>query len=214
MKKTNKTLVSVGKYFREVSAVVLGVAITVSATVLINNQIQKKDTEYYLHSIKLELENITIPTLEGAINYYRLDAQYAQYLLSHDAKSYHADSIEYYRIAYQSIQRFSLSTNAFEMLKNFRPTRTMDKNLLLNLSAMFSYYSRYNDIFEWYFNTKWAHLEKAPTNNTADIMFDKNNPVAPLFDFYKFRFGKPLLQDCEALLEGTKQLLSLLEDYN
>ena len=62
------TVKKVGKYLREISVVVIGVAITLSASFWINNRNDKRDMNLYLYAIKLELdENIKFLEKEATI---------------------------------------------------------------------------------------------------------------------------------------------------
>ena len=56
MNKSKKTIRPIVKYFRELSIVVVGVAITVGIGLFVNNSNNRKDQKQYLNAIKLELE--------------------------------------------------------------------------------------------------------------------------------------------------------------
>ena len=73
----------IGKYLREISVVVIGVAITLSVSVWLGNRNEKKDIALHLHAIKMELEE-NEKNLENLIERLKLAAEYTNYLLSHD----------------------------------------------------------------------------------------------------------------------------------
>ena len=85
----------IGKYLREISVVVIGVAITLSVSYWISNKSEKRDMALYLNAIKLELEE-NIKTLERAIENLEPSVRYSNYLKSQDAKSLNSDSINSY----------------------------------------------------------------------------------------------------------------------
>ena len=137
MNKSKKSMTKIGKYLREVSVVVIGVAITVSIGLWVNNSNIKKDQKQYLDAIILELK-------ENAENfeYYAMGLQksvgYSNYINSHDEKSLNKDSIQYYangEFGWGNSNPVTLySEDAFEMFKSSGAMRQVnDKKLLLSI---------------------------------------------------------------------------------
>ena len=65
--KTNLSMQTIGKYLRELSVVVVGIAITFGISNWISNRNSKKDLEEYLNAIRLEL-NINVEEIDNEIN--------------------------------------------------------------------------------------------------------------------------------------------------
>jgi len=120
----------IGKYLREISVVVIGVAITLSVSYWISQRGEKRDLKLYLNAIKLELEE-NIETLERAIEDLKPSVRYSNYLRSVDAKSINSDSIDSYGDDITSNYMYSFQTNAFEMFKNSGHMRLIDDKELL-----------------------------------------------------------------------------------
>jgi len=131
MNNKQKSLIrKIGKYLREISVVVIGVAITLSASYWISQRGEKRDLKLYLNAIKLELEE-NIETLEGAIEDLKPSVRYSNYLGSVDAKSINSDSIDSYGDVFTVLKMYSFQTNAFEMFKNSGHMRLIDDKELL-----------------------------------------------------------------------------------
>ena len=59
-----KSIEKIGKYLREISVVVIGVAITLFASFLLTNSNEKKDIALYLSSLKME--SVTLSSVNQA----------------------------------------------------------------------------------------------------------------------------------------------------
>ena len=208
---TNRALIlrKIGKYVREVSIVVLGVAITLSVTVWLNNRNEKRDMGLYLNAIKIELEE-NIKIMDMAIDFLQVEAAYTTYLNSHDIQSYNEDTLEYYvHTTCYYLNKFPLKTNAFEMLKSSHIMRLLDdKELLLSLWNVYIDIDMLNTNFEWYFNTKWGHMEK-------DLSLIRNGMIsfetAPMYNFYIIALTTSGLKDWKAALNDTNETITKLE---
>lgn len=71
---------SVGKYLRELSIIVIGIAITLGISNWISHRNSKKEHEQYLNSIKLELRT-NIGMIENEIELLNESIDYTHYLL-------------------------------------------------------------------------------------------------------------------------------------
>ena len=120
MNKTKISFGKIGKYIREISVVVIGVAITLSASYWITNRKEKRDTTLYLNTIKLELkENLKILD-EFHQKFILPSVNYSDYLRSYDKKSLNVDSLKYYtyvRGIVFNVSPITIKTSAFEMFK-------------------------------------------------------------------------------------------------
>jgi hypothetical protein len=195
-----------GKYFREVSVVVIGVAITLSASYWISNKSEKRDMALYLKAIKLELEE-NIETLERAIEDLKPSVRYSNYLESLDAKSLNSDSLNSYGAAL-SVQMYSFQTNAFEMFKSSGVMRFIsDKEFLQSLWNMHENIIGIRTISDWYFQEKWSALKQE-----FPLLIDGQKPkVAPM---YYFHLSMPdlILAHYEQTLKKSKEMVLKLEN--
>ena len=215
MNKTKVSMNKIGKYLRELSIVVLGVAITLSVTIWINKGDEKRDMTLYLNAIKIEMEeNITI--VDNAREYLQYEAKYEEYLSSHDNQSLNDDTLGYYVVycCYQ-LQKVDLSTNAFEMLKSSGVMRLMDKDLLLLIWKSYQKFITLNDFFYSYYERKFEHIEreailiKNGELNLEDLKYAKH---APMYNFYAVSLAGAILQNWEENVEFVKEVLSKLDN--
>jgi hypothetical protein len=129
--KTKILAGAVAKYLREISVVVIGVAITLSASYWITGRNEKRDMALYLNAIKLELED-NINHLDAEVDYLEDWENYARYLKSHDKKSLHPDSIRRGANSdVSTIKYITFQTSAFEMFKISGAMRLIDDKVLL-----------------------------------------------------------------------------------
>jgi len=203
------------KYLRELSIVVLGVTITLSVTLWINNENEKRDMNLFLNAIKIEMEeNLTI--VDDAREYLQDETKYEEYLRSHDNQSLNNDTIEYYVACccYQ-LHKIELSTNAFEMLKSSGVMRLMDKDLLLSIWKSYQKFITLNDFFNSYYERKFEHIEKEAILiknedlNLEELNYKKN---APMYNFYTVSIAGAILQNWEENVTFVKEVLLKIDN--
>jgi hypothetical protein len=213
MNKSKISIKNLGKYTREVSVVVIGVAITLSATLWIGKKNEKKDMALYLNAIKIELEENTA-TMSKSIEYLRPEVEYENYLATHDKKLLNEDSLGYYATHNcYLLNKFAFKTNAFEMFKSSGIMRLIDdKELLLSIWNVYTSIVSLNETLKWHFDTKWRYMEK-------DLIFVENGMFdlsklaneTPMYFFYNIGLSSSVLNDCERALEYTKETVSKME---
>jgi hypothetical protein len=203
---------NLGKYVREVSVVVFGVAITLSVTIWISQKSEKRDVDLYLNTIKMELEE-NIIAIDKSIEYLRPAAKYEAYLRLHDKKSLNEDTLGYYASFFYEITTFRLKTNAFEMVKGSGIMRLLDdKELLLSTWDVYSDIVSVNEHLKWYSDKKWEYMEK-------DLLFvergtlslSKLPNVAPMYNFYNWGLSSGTLEGCKDLLKKMTETVEKLE---
>ena len=203
--KQNFSINKIGKYLCEISVVVIGVAITLSASYWISNKSEKRDMALYLDAIKLELEE-NIETLEQAIKDLEPSIKYSNYLRSLDVKSLNIDSISSYENAL-SVNMYSFQTNAFEMFKNSGIMRFIDdKEFLQSLWNMYEGIIGTRTISDWYFQEKWSALKQE-----IPLLIDGQKlKIAPM---YYFHLSMPnlMLVHYEKTLKKSKEMVLKLE---
>jgi len=213
MNKLKISMSKFGKFDREVSVVVIGVAITLTATLWINKKNEKRDMALYLNAMKIELdENIT--TIEGSIEYLRPAVEYEKYLKRLDIKSLDEDTLVYYASSCcYVINKFTFKTNAFEMFKNSGVMRLMDdKELFLSIWAVYTSIVSLNETLQWYFDTKWRYVEKDFLFIIGGMLdFSKLTNEAPMYNFYNPGLSSSILNGCENALMSTKEAIAKLE---
>lgn len=106
----------VGKYFCEVSVVIIGVTLTLMATSWINSCSEKKDLRLYLDAVKLELED-NLNMLQKAEEYIDKTLQLSEYLALNESEKHSRDSLKKYKSITQSFYFFVYKTEAFDRFK-------------------------------------------------------------------------------------------------
>ena len=206
MKEQKFSISKIGKYLREISVVVIGVAITLSVSFWISQRSEKRDITLYLNAIKLELEE-NIATLEWAIEELKPSVKYSNYLKSQDTKSLKSDSIKSHGDAF-SVNMYSFQTNAFEMFKNSGVMRFIDdKEFLQSLWNMYEGIIGIRTISDWYFQEKWNALKQ----DIPLLIEDQKQKIAPL---YYFHLAMPdlMLAHYEKVLKKSKVMVLRLEN--
>jgi hypothetical protein len=202
------------KYLREVSVVVIGVAITLSATLWISQKSEKKDLNLYLNAVKMELEE-NIDKLNKVFEYAQLEINYTNYLLSNDRKLLNVDTLFYYAQAccYNN-EIFSFKTYAFEMFKTSGIMRLVDdKELLLTLWRVYDALLMQMKILDVYSELKMEELKKEMLLIDAYNLTPKTFiNITPMYNFYKHGATNSLLRT-KFLLNNTEEAVKELERY-
>jgi len=201
---TNK----ISQYFREISVVVIGVAITLSVGNWISNNNEKRDIVLYLTAIKLELED-NIQLLEDEANYLEDWENYALYLRSHDKKSLHADSIrglDYPGLG--SVSNFIFHTSAFEMFKASGAMRLInDKEMLQSLWRMYLRLEIAKIQLDKYYQLKMEEGDKI-----SQLILEGTPIPIPLYDFFYKYAGFGALEGCKYRLKELKETVEKIEN--
>ena len=204
----DKSINKIVKYLREVSVVVFGVAITLSASYFITRSSEKRDMRLYLTAIKMELEeNIKICDMHAI--YYKSGVKYANYLNSDDKAALSMDSIWHYQNAYYGgLGKFIFKNNAFEMFKSSGNMRLLnDKELLL-------------EMWDLYFGLSYIknNLDELLVMRDADMMKEwewtdtESQKNIPMYNFYKNKEAPYIMQYlCETGSAGLKEFVVLLD---
>ena len=213
MNKSKFSISKIGNYLREISIVVIGVAITLSVSVWINNRNEKKDMALYLNAIKLELEENT-KILDQAIEELKPAVRYSIYLTLHDKKSLNKDTLRSYIPVCYGISIYTFKTNAFEMFKNSGIMRLTDnKELLMDMWGIYADLSTLKQDYDEYYRRKRSYAEKDLALQGVDKeKFRMKLNAVPMYDFY--RFGYVPLEETEEMLKKIKEVLPKLEEAN
>jgi len=221
--KTKKIFKKTVKYLRELSIVVIGVAITVSIGLWMNKKSNEQDLKQYLTTVKIELE-------ENAKNcglyskYLQKSVRYADYLSRTDKKSLNKDTLDFYKystVDFQTNINYSgygcgymntylpnfTSTNAFEMFKNSGAMRQMkDKELLQSL------WEAYTKLEDTKFDLNESfRIKKEEAQKELQRRSEGKPVVVPMQIFYSTDIPHSMVRRCAETSEILKETVMKLE---
>jgi hypothetical protein len=212
MSKLEKSTGKIGKYLREISVVVIGVAITLSASYWIGVKNEKRDIALHLNAIKLELEE-NAKDIDSLIELLKPELRYTVYLQSNDKKSLDKDTLNsYFFYCYTVSPIVTFKTNAFEMFKSSGTMRLMnDRELLLAIWNVYDAITLLKQLNDEQNKLKWSFMEKEISLVDVDRGEIKRD-IIPMYDFYKKAGGSTnVLIQCERFLTDIKKVVSKLE---
>jgi hypothetical protein len=179
MSKLKKSNQKIGKYLREISVVVIGVAITLSVSYWITNRSEKRDMALYLTAVKWEMED-NMELIELRLEQLQKSIEYATYLMSHNKNLLNADTIRSYNCdgGYYSFSMFNYKADAFEMFKISGAMRFInDKRILLGI------WDVYNKLSELKNDVELIHQMKLDEAKN-DKLLSKEKDFIPMYYFY------------------------------
>jgi len=207
----NKLKISVEKtvkYLREISVVVIGVAITLFASYWISIKNEKRDVALYLNTLKIELEE-NIKVLDEVIEYSQSSVRYANYLNFHDKKSLNRDTIISYAKVFYSAESFTFKTNAFEMFKTSGIMRFVeDKELLLSIWDVYGSIDELNQYLDMSYQEKRGDIKKEALSTEFGKLKMKD---VPMRYFYTTNIPTEMLRMSEETLKQSKEMVLKLE---
>ena len=214
MNKSEISMKKIGKYLREISVVVIGVAITLSASYWITNRNENRDMALYLNAIKLELEN-NAASFDGYAKELHKSVEYANYVQTHDEKSINQDTIDYYMsssdggIGWGMIQSSIIySKNAFEMFKVSGAMRQMvDKELLMSICGTYSKMENVQLLLDLCYQRKGEEAMRE-----WYLRADGKQITVPMKIFYGGDLPSAMIRNCEMAAGMIREALSKLEE--
>jgi len=208
-KKSNKKLrvqfklKQFGKYFRELSIITLGIAITLAVGAWISKANEKRELSEYLNIVKMELEE-NIKYIERETERVELMISYTKFLNSTDKNSISPDSIGKYWDVIGNISRFAFTRNAFDMFQASGMMRLVaDKELLLKL------WETYND-----FSTAETSLNMIIEFKREELFAELRNPPSdgiPMRLFYQAGIPRTILNALNIVKKQAMETLERLE---
>jgi len=182
-KKPKKPIKKIGKFIREVSVVVIGIAIAVSINGWISNRSERNNVDAFLQAVRMELET-NLELLEGSNRAVILPAvRYTRYLESLRGQPANPDSIRYHlQNVIHNHDGIHAITHAFEMLKFSGYMRLIDPNLQLAIWHTYSTINGAVQFSEQVSNMRWEEIRRHNLWQTASDEELVENP--PLYDFY------------------------------
>jgi len=212
MNSQKSSISQIGKYLREISVVVIGVAITLSVGVWISNSSEKRNLALNLNALKLELER-NAESFEQQAQKWQKSVKYANYLKSHDEKSVNQDSIAYYA---QNGDGFGwgyflpvniFDKNAFEMFKTSSVmSQVDDKELLMSIWKTYSnmeFVQRYIDLS--------LQIKREEVMKEVQLRMDGKQITVPTKIFYLSGWSYDMVYNCMATSKMLRETISQLE---
>ncbi|MDR1199588.1 MAG: hypothetical protein LBK94_11380 [Prevotellaceae bacterium] len=201
--KTKIPAGKIAKYLRELSVVVIGIAITLSVNSWLTTRNEKKDMALYLNAVKLELETnlVNIKWLTGEVE---KEVGYSRYLLSHDKNALDPDSIRFYESEHYSIRGVIAKFNAFDMFKASGSMR-----YIKGKEVLVSIWDAYSDLETYKLQLMDYHNKEKYEEGKREMQLkQEGKPIAvPMYGFYtsqmKYTFD---------MLDGCKRAVSALEN--
>ena len=171
--KTRNFIEKIRKYVRELSVVVVGIAITFAISNWINSKNEKKAFELYLNAVKLELEE-NLNNLKEKKVYYERAVMYSDYLLKNEMKNLHPDTLKQYIDLNRYLPFFSYKASAFDMFKSSGMMRLMkDKNKLQAIWNCYSELEGAKVVNDFYIQRKIAELDKLNVFANSNMQMDE-----------------------------------------
>ncbi|MCL2097739.1 MAG: hypothetical protein FWH23_03145 [Bacteroidales bacterium] len=209
----NNSMNKIGKFLREVLVIVIGIAITLSASHWISNRNEKRDMALYLNAVKLELEE-NIKILHEEKKYLQKEVEYANYLKTNDKNSVNFDTILInYGNNIWSVRKPNCNSYAFEMFKLSGTMRFIgDKELLLTLwKAYNSLYLISNILFEEGFQSKTEEIKREMSLLSQTIQ-GKELTTIPMCNYYSSTiWSDNMLHNCTLILDFLEKAILRLE---
>ena len=207
MKKNENLLNPIIKYFRELSIIVVGIAITVISGLWINNRNNEKDIVLYLENIKMELQN-NLDDINLVKEYYDRAAIYSNYLSTHNLQNLHPDTLSQYSDLTMKLMFFTYRTSAFDMFKSSGMMRLIkDKNMVMSIWTAYDGLEFLKTINDFYTQRKVTVVENLNVFATGYIEQES------LFGFFANEMNKNWSKMFAVYTTHIEKTIAQLEDY-
>ena len=204
----------IGKFFREVLVIVIGIAITLYASHWLSNRSEKRDVVLYLNAIKLELEG-NIQDLQKQKEWLQKEVEYANYLKLNDINSVNLDTIFInYGTNFWGVRKPNCNNYSFEMFKLSGTMRFIkDKELLLTLWAAYSNLDQIRHyLLEDGFQSKIEEIKQEMSLLSQTIQDGKLTAI-PMYNYYHNTIWPDnMLQNCIFVLELLEKTVLWLNE--
>jgi hypothetical protein len=211
MNHPKKPISKIVKYFREISVIVIGVAITLFASNLISNRGVKKDIALSMNAIKIELER-NADAFEQYAKLLQKSVRYAHYVRTHNKETVDKDSIEYY--AYSGSDGIGWGnpnshvipiTNAFETLKVSGTMRYIsNKEILESIWGIYNGMENAQKFIDKGYEVKGAI-------SMSELQSPEGQGAFPLKLFYTLGWPIHMEEICRYMAEDIREVLLKLE---
>lgn len=202
--KTKNSMQTIRKYLRELSVVVIGIAITLGINNWLNHRNSKKEHEQYLNTLKLELRT-NVEIIENEIDLLDESVSYSRYLLSQNRKSLDPDTIQKYQYTISQLRDAKLKYNAFEMFKSSGNMRLIsNKDLQLAIWEVYDQIDDFGDEFRAYYQQKKDMFNQEALSKPGENSFT-------MYDFFVTGYPINLKERCNKNLKTFKETVAKLE---
>ena len=205
MSKSKEPIKKVVNFLREIAIIVIGVAITLSASYFITKSNEKRDMHLYLNAIKMELEENLKVLDENAVKFQQ-HVKYADYLQSNDKEAINRDSVSHYSNIYYNYLPYTFNSNAFEMFKTSSVMHLLsDKDLLLSIWEVYSELSEVKKILDLYMDIRLEDMKKEKEWSGTE----KRNNI-PMYSFYMTDAPYNMQYVCKEGSRSVNEILIML----
>lgn len=152
----------VASYIRELSIVIIGVAVTLYGGNIINRVKEKKDLKQQLSLIYTELES-NVKALDGLIDFYNRHERLRKYLVESIDNPHvgTTDSIRKYEYIKGEMYPLAFKKDAYEMFSNSGGMKLMtNRSLLLDITEAYTRLEVVKTDFEKYENMRTHEFQK------------------------------------------------------
>jgi hypothetical protein len=194
----------VGRYFRDLSIVIVGIAVTLMVNNWLTSSNEKRDMHLYLNSLKLELES-NAEQIQNQIGILTQGVAYTRYLQAHDSNALNPDSVAAYSSMAAWISRPALRTSAFEMFKTSGAMRYLDHQRLTSIWEAYSILEGWEAVLNQYYDWK--------TDYTLDLVKNKKKEPSLRYGFHIIGYSGDCLKFSKDALAEVEKTLAQLEGY-
>lgn len=170
----------IGEYFRELSIIIIGIAITFWGNDLINGFNTKKALRQELAAVESELKE-NIKEIDEIIIFYNDLSKYQHLLINNRAEgTINIDSLRKYEYTLKDITTFNYKKDAFDMLKySGRLKEIKDQNQILSIMECYRLMEQAKESHETYMNNKMLFINDLMRSETSEMSKEHNS----LFNF-------------------------------
>ena len=207
MNKTENLLNPIGKYLRELSVIVAGIAITVTTGLWINDRNDARNIDLYLENIRMELQN-NLDDIYMVKEYYDFAARYADCLLTNKMQNLHPDTLSQYADLTKALPFFTYRASAFDMFKASGMMRLIkDKNKVMSIWNCYDALEFLKMTNDFYIQRKVAVIENSNGFATGNI------EQKALFGFFTNGMVKNWAMTFATYSKHIEETIAQLEDY-
>lgn len=185
----------IGNYLRELSIVIIGVAVTLYAGNVITGIKEKKDLDLQLKAVYSELEENS-KRLDPVVEFYQVHENLRRYLyrVLENPESYSNDSIRKYRRVMSYNATFSYKHAAYDMFINSGAMKLMtDRKQLLEITEGYILLDDFKQSNDGYIQLKekiFTEVYKMDKKKVFDKEYDIRNPEWNMeFNFHTLNSG-------------------------
>lgn len=165
----------VGKYLRELSIVVAGVAITLYAGSYLNRKSEQRSLQQFLNAVKFEMKE-NLVSINDQCDFFQESYDTYKFIKSFREKGANMDSLAAFVPTIYSYRMYGYKYDAFESLKASGYMRLIkDETLLSTITESYGITKSVEQISLFYFNQKLEILNRIQMAQSIDEYYDRPN---------------------------------------